>query len=277
MTSNAEAAADILKQRGAANVDIAIVTGTGLASLADQVANPLITPYADLPGFPVPQVSGHPGNVVIGEQEGVRVAYLQGRSHFYETGDPAAMATPIETMALLGAQTLLLTCAAGSVRADLYPGMIVAVTDHINLNGFNPLIGSTDNAFINMNEAYDKRVLRRLKRAALAAGVTIHEGVFMWFPGPSFETPAEIRAARLLGAHMVGMSLVPEVILARRLALNVGALAVVTNFGAGFTGGNPSHAESRDVAASGGIVLKRLVRAFLKTGDDRLSGGGARG
>lgn len=276
MTSAAEASADILQERGAANIDIAIVTGTGLATLADNVPNPLIVPYGDLPGFPQTQVSGHPGNLVIGEQEGVRVAYLQGRSHFYETGDPATMSVPFETMALLGAQTLLLTCAAGSVRADLYPGMIVAVTDHININGFNPLVGSPENNFVNMNEAYDKRVLRRLKRAALTAGVTIHEGVYMWFSGPSFETPSEVKVARMLGAHMVGMSLIPEVVLARRLSLNVGALAVVTNFGAGFSGGNPTHGETTNIAASGSIVIKRLIRAFLKTGDDRLSGGGAR-
>jgi len=273
MGNSAEAAADILMQRGCGSVDVVIVTGTGLSSLADGLTDLIVTPYADLPGFPQVNAPGHPGALVIGAQEGMRVAYLQGRAHFYETGDPASMSVPLETLALMGAQTVLLTCAAGSLRADLVPGVAVAVTDHINLTGFNPLIGVTENNFINLNEAYDRRVLRRFKRAAQQAGVTLHEGVYMWFSGPSFETPAEIRIARMLGADLVGMSIVPEVIIARRLALNVGALAVVTNFGAGFSGGNPSHGESRQIAASGGIVLKRLIRAFLKTGDDRLSGG----
>ena len=273
MSNSAEAAADLLSRNGCGAIEVAIVTGTGLSALADGLLDPIVTPYAELPGFPQAHSPGHPGMVVVGMQEGVRVAYLQGRAHFYETGDPACMADPLETMALMGAQTVLLTCAAGSLRADLVPGVAVAITDHINLTGFNPLIGVTENNYINLNEAYDRRVLRRLKRAAQQGGVTLHEGVYMWFAGPTFETPAEIRIARMLGADLVGMSIVPETIIARRLALNVGALAVVTNFGAGFSGGNPSHSESRQVAASGGVVLKRMIRAFLKTGDDRLSGG----
>lgn len=273
MAENAEAAAELLTRRGCGSIDVAIVTGTGLSALADGLADPVVTPYADLPGFPQARVPGHPGALIVGTQEGARVAYLQGRAHFYETGDPASMADPLETMALLGAQTLLLTCAAGSLRADIAPGAVVAITDHINLTGFNPLIGVTENNFINLNEAYDRRILRRLKRAAQQAGVTVHEGVYMWFSGPSFETPAEIRVARMLGADLVGMSIVPEVIIARRLALSVGALAIVTNFGAGFSGGSPTHAESRQVASSGGVVMKRLVRAFIKTGEDRLGAG----
>jgi purine-nucleoside phosphorylase len=265
MSREAEAAANILFHRcGPATFDVAVVTGTGLSALADAVEQPVVIPYADLPGFPTTLVSGHPGSLVVGYQEGVRVAYLQGRAHFYETGDPACMADALETMALMGTKTLLLTCAAGSVRADIYPGMATMVTDHINLNGFNPLIGLNENVFINLNEAYDKRIQRRLKYAAQQAGVTLHEGVYMWFSGPSFETPAEIRMARLLGADLVGMSIVPEVILARRLALHVGALAVATNFGAGFSQGDPSHAETRKMATNGSVALKRIIRAFLR-------------
>jgi purine-nucleoside phosphorylase len=133
----------------------------------------------------------------------------------------------------------------------------------------NPLIGmASEGGFVSLTEAYDKRVLRWLKQASASSGVTVHEGVFMWFSGPSFETPAEVKVARLLGADVIGMAIVPEVILARRLALRVGAIAVITSFGAGFSGGNPTHTETRQQALSGLISLRRFVRAFLKTKEE---------
>jgi purine-nucleoside phosphorylase len=157
----------------------------------------------------------------------------------------------------------------------MYPGTLVVITDHINLSGRNPLIGvAEEGGFVSMTEAYDKRLTHRLKRASLGAGVQVREGVYMWFSGPSFETPAEIKMARTLGADVVGMSLVPEVILARRLAMRVGAIAVVTNFGAGFSGGNPTHAQTREVAQQGSISVRRVIRAFLKTRDDAWGLGG---
>jgi purine-nucleoside phosphorylase len=148
------------------------------------------------------------------------------------------------------------------------------VTDHINFNGLNPLIGmAAEGGFVSLTEAYDKRLLRRLKQAGAGSGVSVHEGVYMWFSGPTFETPAEVKVARLLGADVIGMSIVPEVILARRLALRVAAIAVVTSFAAGFSGGNPTHGETRQQALSGLISLRRLLRAFLKTKEEGWSSG----
>jgi purine-nucleoside phosphorylase len=184
------------------------------------------------------------------------------------------MATPLETLAMLGVSNLLIASTASSVNADFYPGQLVLITDHINFNGLNPLIGmASEGGFVSLTEAYDKRLLRRLKQAGAGSGVSVHEGIYMWFSGPSFETPAEVKVARLLGADVIGMSIVPEIILARRLALRVAAIAVVTSFGAGFSGGNPTHGETRQQALSGLISLRRLIRAFLKTRDEGWSVG----
>ena len=269
MISDSEAAADLIRARvGDEPVELAFILGTGLGSIADAVEDAIDIAYADLPGFPRTSVSGHEGRLVIGRQEGLRVAYLLGRAHYYETGDSRAMSSPLETLALIGVHTLVLTNAAGSIRADLFPGSLALVTDHINFNGQNPLLGAgSDGGFISLTEAYDLRLRARLKRASALAGVTLHEGVYMWFSGPSFETPAEIRMARMLGADLVGMSTVPEVILARRLAMRCAAVSVVTNFGAGFNSGAPSHSETRDVAAGGAVSLRRLIKVFLKTKD----------
>jgi purine-nucleoside phosphorylase len=274
MTTQAEAAVEILRSRGIVEpVELAIGVGPQLGALAENLENPIGVSYADLPGFPALGGSAGEGRVVVGTLEGTRVACLQGRSHFYETGDPTLMAVPLETLAMLGVSNLLIASTAGSVNADYYPGHLVLVTDHINFNGVNPLIGiASEGGFVSLTEAYDKRLLRRLKLSAAGAGVAVHEGIYMWFSGPSFETPAEVKMARMLGADVIGMSIVPEVILARRLALRVAAIAVVTSFGAGFSGGNPSHAETRQQALSGLISLRRLMRAFVKTKEESWGG-----
>ncbi len=268
------AAADIINERaGFDPVEVAVVLGTGLGNVTDSLEDAVAIPYADLPGFPEVGVSGHDGRLVIGKQEGTRIAYMQGRSHYYEKGDSRCMAAPLETLALLGVHTLILTASVGSLKADFYPGTMVLITDHINFNGLNPLIGvANDGGFVSLTDAYDQRLIKRMKRATISAGVTLHEGVYMWYSGPSFETPAEIKMARMLGADVVGMSVVPEVILARRLALRVSGLAMVTNFGAGFQGGNPTHAGTRETAAQATIVLKRLIRSFLKTKEEAWTG-----
>ena len=265
-----EQAADIIRARGVKEpIELGIVLGTGLGSVVESVENAVSIPFADLPGFPRGAISGHDGRLVIGTQEGIRVAYMQGRSHYYETGNPATMAVPLETLAFIGAHSLILTNSAGSVRGDLYPGMMAMVTDHINFSGTNPLLGmGDDGGFVSLTEAYDPRLQRRFKSAAASVGVALQEGVYMWFSGPSFETPAEIKMARLLGADMVGMSTVPEVIIARRIGLRVAALSMITNFGAGFASGNPSHAETKTMAGSGTIGFKRLMRAFLRTKEE---------
>jgi purine-nucleoside phosphorylase len=262
----ADAALAHLQTRGFDRpIDTAIVLGTGLGTLADAVTDSLEIPYADIPGFPPPGVSGHAGRLVIGNLESSRVALLSGRTHYYERGEPAAMKVPLQTLALMGVRSLLLTNAAGSLHPDWYPGSLAIIKDHINLSGTNPLIGATSDArFVPMTDAYDPRLRKRFRTLAASTGITLREAVYMWFSGPSFETPAEIRMARTLGADLVGMSTVPEVILARWLGLRVVALSVVTNFGAGIAGANPTHAETQEVAASGAIGLRRLLRGFLK-------------
>ncbi len=264
------AAVAALKARGVeAPVTTAIVLGTGLGALADAAENAVAVPFSDLPDFPTSGVSGHAGRLVVGTLEGQRVALLQGRAHYYESGDAAVMAAPIATLAALGVRILLLTNSAGSLRNAWHPGSVAVISDHINLTGRNPLIGDESDArFVSMTEAYDRRLRERMHKAAASVGVKTQEGVYMWFSGPSFETPSEVRMARLLGADLVGMSTVPEAILARRLGLRVAALSVVTNLGAGIDGADPSHAETKDVALTGAISLRKVARAFLRLRDD---------
>ncbi len=270
MSNDAEAAVEVIQSRGASDpIEVAFVLGTGLGNMAEAIVNPVAIPYSELPGFPKLSISGHDGRLVLGKMEDTNVAVMQGRSHYYENGDPRAMNGPLETLAMLGAHTVILTASAGSVKHDFFPGGLMLVTDHVNFNGLNPLIGvASDGGFVSLTEAYDPRLNKRLKRAVIRAGVTLHEGVYMWFAGPSFETPAEIKMARALGADAVGMSIVPEVIIARRLGVRVAAVTLLTNFGAGFQGGNPSHSQTRDAAAQGAIGLRRLLRAFLRTKEE---------
>lgn len=261
----AEAAVRRLGEAGIAGpFDAALVAGTGLGLLADGLEAPRAVAYADIPGFPGTSVSGHAGRLVAGRLAGRRVVVLQGRAHTYESGDPAVMRLPLETLARLGTRALVLTNAAGSLNPDRGPGSLVALADHLNLTGLNPLVGEpTDGRFVPMVDAYDPGLRAGLARAATAQGIALGEGVYAWFPGPSFETPAEVRAAGRLGADLVGMSTVPETILARFLGMRVAAVSVVTNLAAGIAGGAPSHHETKDVAAAAGGDLARLLRAFL--------------
>lgn len=269
--SDADAALAVLEAQGVAGpFEAAIVLGTGLGAIADALEGAVAVPYASLPGFPPAGVSGHGGRLVAGTWEGSRLLVLQGRTHYYETGDPAAMRVPLAVVSRLGTHQLLLTNAAGSLHPDWYPGSMALISDHINFSGLNPLVGTTgDDRFVPLADAYDRHMRLRLKRAAMQAGVTaLREGVYMWFSGPSFETAAEVRMAKLLGADLVGMSTVPEVILARRLGLRVAALSVITNFATGISGGSPSHGETKDVALGGSIGLKRLLRSYFRARDD---------
>lgn len=264
-TAGLKEAADTLRARGIEGpFAAAIVLGTGLSGLADELSDAVAVPFADIPGFPRSGVSGHRGRLVAGRLGEARVLVYQGRAHVYEQGDAKAMRIPIGVLSLLGNPPLLLTNAAGSTRADLPPGSLVAIRDHINFSGLNPLVGDPeDGRFVSMTGAYDERLTTGLKDGAARAGIGLQDGVYMWFCGPSFETPAEVRMARLLGADLVGMSTVPEVIFARRHGLSVAALSVVTNFGAGIEGASPSHHETKDVAAKAADSLLRVVRAFV--------------
>jgi purine-nucleoside phosphorylase len=249
---------------GSAPVEIALVLGSGLGRLTEAVDGVSI-PYSDLPGFPRASVSGHAPKLVIGMLEGRRVAILGGRAHYYEAGNAAAMRPALETLAALGAHTLILTNAAGSLRPEVGPGEITLIRDHINFAGANPLIGEpTEARFVNMTDAYDPGLRAELRRAAAAEGIALVEGVYAWYSGPSFETPAEIRALARLGADAVGMSTVPEAILARFLGLKVAAISTITNMAAGMSGETLSHEHTKAMAPIGAAKLERVLRRWLR-------------
>jgi purine-nucleoside phosphorylase len=252
--------AAVVRGRRAVSPLIGLVLGSGLGSFADSLDDPIRIPFSDLPGFPVSTVTGHRGELVLGRCAGVEVAVLSGRAHFYEHGDAQVMATPIETLAALGCSAVILTNAAGGLDMNVGPGELMMITDHINFAGTNPLFGAEgDRRFVGMTQAYDPGLQQLMRDAAAAEGVRLAEGVYMWFNGPSFETPAEIRAARILGADAVGMSTVPEVILARYFGLEVAAVSTITNFAAGLTGAEISHEETKENAPKGAEKLKRLL------------------
>ena len=243
---------------------VALVLGTGLGSLADAVEDPVRLPFAAIPGFPAGGVSGHAGEIVAGRLGGREVLIVAGRVHYYENGDAAVMRPVIEAVRDIGVTCLVLTNAAGSVRTDMPPGSVMMIEDHIAFSGANPLIGeATDARFVGMTTAYDAELRAAMAEAAAALGETLFGGVYMWFSGPSFETPAEIRMARTLGADAVGMSTVPETILARFCGLRVLAASVITNYGAGMTGAELSHGETKEMAPKGGAILARFLEAAL--------------
>lgn len=249
---------------------LALVLGSGLGGLVDAVEDAVRIPYAELSGFPQSGVTGHAGEIVAGRLAGLPVAMLSGRAHYYEHGDAAAMRTVLETLQGIGVTHLILTNAAGSLRAEMAPGALMLLSDHINFAGANPLIGETsERRFVGMSAAYDAGLRAALERAAEALGEPLHKGVYMWFSGPSFETPAEIRMARTLGADAVGMSTVPEVILARFLGLRVAACSVITNLAAGMAAGELSHDETKDMAPVGG---RRLAAVLARLCADGLPG-----
>lgn len=245
----------------------ALVLGSGLGSLVETVSDAIRIPYGDLPGFPESGVSGHAGEVVAGYIGATPVVILSGRVHYYEHGKADAMRAPLEALQGIGVTHLILTNSAGSLREDMPPGSVMLISDHINFSGTNPLFGEpSDRRFVGMTSAYDPQLSESMKSAAIATATELHEGVYMWFSGPSFETPAEIRMARVLGADAVGMSTVPEVILARFLGLNVTAASVITNFAAGMTGGELSHQETKDMAPIGGKRLAAILTAMFENG-----------
>jgi len=249
---------------------VALVLGSGLGAVADRIEDPTRISYADLPGFPVPTVAGHAGSLVLGRLGGVEVMVLNGRVHAYEGGDGAArLKVLVRSVKQLGAEVLVLTNAAGSLRPDIGPGSLVLIRDHINMLGFNPLQGPNDEAwgprFFSLRDAYDPALAARFHAAALAAGMALPEGVYLAYPGPNFETPAEIRAFRTLGADLVGMSTVPEVLVARHCGLAVAALSAVTNLAEGMVETAASHDET---LAQGGAIaasLETLILGFLES------------
>ncbi|WP_371156370.1 purine-nucleoside phosphorylase [Jannaschia sp. 2305UL9-9] len=263
MSRNADLLRLIRDRAGSEAPAYGLILGSGLGHLAERVDGVAID-YADLPGFPHAGVSGHNPKLVIGQLGGSRVAVFGGRAHYYENGRSDAMRLPLEVLADLGAEAMIATNAAGSLRPDMPTGSLMVLSDHINFSGLNPLIGeATDRRFVPMGDAHDPAIRAALHDAAKAEDVVMHEGVYAWYSGPSFETPAEIRAIRTLGADAVGMSTVPEVILARFLGLKAAAISTITNMAAGLSDEAISHDHTKAMAPLGAAKLEKVLTRFL--------------
>ena len=261
------AAAEIIRHRAAQAPRVALVLGSGLGGLADLIENGVTIPYAELPGFPVSTVQGHAGELVLGSLAGVPVACLRGRAHYYDGKGVDVMTAAIRALKLAGAELLFLTNAAGSLRPEVGPGQLVAITDHINLLPGNPMVGPNDERFgprfFSVANAYDAAQRARLHAVAAELGIALSDCVYLACSGPSFETPAEIRMMRIIGADTVGMSTVPEVITARHCGLTVAAISVVTNLAEGMSDAILSHDHTMKYAAEGAVDLQRLILGFL--------------
>ena len=262
--------AHALRDRMPANLApprIAIVLGSGLNTLTDRMEDATGVPYDLIPHFPRPTVAGHLGNAVFGRLGGVPVLALQGRFHYYEGHDLEAVTFPIRVLRAVGVETLILTAATGGINSDYRPGDLMVLGDHLNLLGTNPLRGPNDDRlgvrFPDMTEVYARPLRQLALDHAKQAGLTLHEGVYAALPGPSYETPAEIRMLRTLGADVVGMSTVPEAIVARHAGMRVLAFALVTNAAAGVTGQAITHDEVLAEGKVAGRRLGALIEAIL--------------
>jgi purine-nucleoside phosphorylase len=248
---------------------IGIVLGSGLGAVDDAVTSPVFVPYGRIPHFPQSTVEGHSGRIVAGLLGGVPVIVMQGRVHFYEGYTPQQVTFPMRVLGRLGIESVILTNAAGGINSHYQIGQLVLLADHINLLGFNPLVGPNEPRFgrlpvsglrfFDMTEAYSVQLRRLAQEAARTEGESLHEGVYLATSGPSFETPAEIRAFRTLGADLVGMSTVPETIVARHMGMRVLGISCVTNLAAGISATQLSHEE---VFEAGSRVQHKLARLF---------------
>jgi len=263
-----QSAAKITAALGGLRPEIAIILGSGLGGLARLVTNPVVLPYADLPGFPVLTVAGHVGQLIIGQLNGVPVIVLNGRKHFYETHDAYPLKTLIRSMQAVGLKTLFLSNAAGSLRAHIKVSELMLITDHINFLGLNPLVGPNDDSFgprfFSMTDAWHPAHRAKLLAVAADRGITLHQGVYVAFRGPSFETPAEIRMAQFWGGDAVGMSSVPDCLIAHHCGLKVVGVSCITNMGAGLSDEALSHSHTLENAAKGAGAFEQLVLAAVK-------------
>ena len=247
---------------------VALILGSGLGVLAEQLVDPVAIAYDELPGFPISTVHGHAGELILGTLAGVPVACMKGRGHFYEGYGMGVMTSAVRTMKLLGCEMLFVTNAAGSLRPEVDAGSLVALTDHINWLPGTPMVGPNDERFgprfFSMANAYDSDIRSLVKETAAAKDITLHEGVFISYPGPNFETAAEIRMMARLGADVVGMSVVPEVVSARHCGLKVTGVSVITNLAEGMSPFPLSHEQTLKYAAIGAKDLVTLILAFLE-------------
>ena len=267
-SQRADLAARFLLDRTPVQPRAALVLGSGWGGLIGELRGAVRVPYAQVPGMKVSTVPGHAGEWVLGQIGSTPVAVMSGRLHYYEGHSLADVVFPMRVLKAMGVETVVLTNAAGAVNTSFQPGDLMLVVDHINLTGANPLFGPNDEAlgprFPDMSRAYDPELLELARQAALEAGVTPRQGVYCWMTGPSFETPAEIRMARVLGADAVGMSTVPEVICARHMGMRVAAASCMTNMAAGVLDQPLSHQEVLDTMARVRPAFTRFLLGLME-------------
>jgi len=266
--SVAQAAADFIKKRVPGFTPrLGIILGSGMGDVGAAVEEPVAIPYSEIPDFPVSSVSGHAGKLLLGKLGGMNVACLQGRVHLYEGMDPATVRVYIYALKLIGCEALFLTSAVGSLVVENGPGTIVCINDHINMQGRHPLIGKNDpigTRFPDMKDAYDPELRAMLGECAKQHGIRMPEGVYLALTGPSFETPAEIRALKTLGADLVGMSVVPEVICARHCGLRVVGVGICVNLASGLGDGTITHADTLHFTSKAADSMKLLMTSFIE-------------
>ena len=247
--------------------EVGLILGSGLGSFADRLENRTEVPFSELPGFPPPTIVGHSGKLVFGRVGTLNVLAMQGRVHYYEGHDLSAVAFPARVLVAAGCKTLVVTNAAGGIAADLTPGEIVIIKDHLNLLGGSPLRGSNDDQlgprFPDMSAVYDPALRKLAAQAGTDVGLKLREGVYAALQGPSYETPAEVRMLRTLGADLVGMSTVPESIVAMHMGARVLGLSCVTNLAAGITGEKLSHSEVTETANRVRDQFEKLLARIL--------------
>ena len=251
---------------------IAVVLGSGFSGLVEGLSERVAIPYSRIPHFPTPTVAGHEGNLVVGKLDGAPLLMLQGRCHYYEGYSLQVVTFPVRVLQFLGIKTLILTAASGGIRPELRPGNLVCLSDHLNLIGSNPLRGLQDDRlgprFPDMTEVYSKKLRTLARDEGKRLGINVIPGVYVCLPGPSYETPAEIRMLQTLGGHVVGMSTAPEAIVARHAGMEVLAFALVTNAAAGVVGVPIHHKEVLDAGKKATPMLAKLIRRVVL----RLSG-----
>jgi inosine/guanosine/xanthosine phosphorylase family protein len=254
----------IPKQARGFRAKVGLILGSGVGPFADMIDRSMVVSYADLPGFPRSGVVGHAGKLILGWIGPTPVACLQGRAHYYEHGNPSAMKAPIEALAALGCQSVIVTNAGGSLNDKIPAGSVAMITDHISLTQVSPLFNETGSKrFIDMVDAYDPEMRTAFAAVARRIGLDLKQGVYCWFSGPQFETPAEVRAAQVLGADIAGMSTVPDVILARYCGLKVAGFSIVTNMGAGLSTEKLSHEHTMVQARVAADKLFDLLQAYI--------------
>ena len=264
-----ERAVEILAPLSGDNCKIGLILGSGLGGYAEKIENKSFVNYGELPGFPQSRVEGHKGRFVIGELFGKTVICMQGRFHYYEGYPQSQIALAVRVMKRLGVEKLLLTNAAGGVNLDFSPGDLMLISDHINFSGSHPLIGPNDEdfgpRFPDQTNVYDRDLRAGVRAAAKEAGVKLQEGVYMMFSGPTCESPAEIVFARTIGASAVGMSTVPEAIVATHCGMKTIGISLITNMAAGILDQPLSHEEVQETAAIASEKFTRLVDQIVKT------------